>query len=108
AEGVTTDDIAGQENHIDREDNGPHANSKTVWKPECLAGIVDQDAPNQVGEAEKVTVKILEDQRKTAFSEVRLAWLADGAGWRIGPERLVISAPVVVARQPEKAGYPKN
>ena len=49
---------------------------------------------------------VLEDERKGGLAAVRLARLADGAGRRIGPERLVIGAAVVVAGEPETGREP--
>ena len=40
--------------------------------------------------------------------QIALARLADGAGGRIGPERLVVRAAVVVAGEPEAAGHPQD
>ena len=51
---------------------------------------------------------ILDDQRERALTEVGLARLADSAGRRIGPERLVVSAAVLIASEAESAGRPED
>src|ERR1700722_12987252 len=53
-------------------------------------------------------MEILQDQRKASFAEIALARLADGARRRVGPERLVIGAAVVVAGEPEEAWNPED
>ena len=57
-------------------------------------------------EVQEVAVDVLEDQRERALAAVALARLADGAGRRIGPERLVVGAAVVIAGEAEAAGRP--
>src|SRR5439155_15949824 len=47
---------------------------------------------------------VLQDQRKRLLAPIALARLADGAGRGIRPERLIVRAAVVVARQPKAAG----
>ena len=51
---------------------------------------------------------VLEDERKRLLAEVLLARLADGAGRRIGPERLVVGAAIVVAGEAEAARRPED
>src|SRR5688572_20320646 len=51
---------------------------------------------------------VLEDERERILAQVLLARLADGAGRRVGPERLVVGAAVVVAREAEPAWRPQD
>src|SRR6476659_120287 len=53
-------------------------------------------------------MEILHDEWKGPFSQVAFARLANCARRRVGPERFVIGAPVVVAGHAEQAGYPEN
>src|SRR3982751_2576279 len=53
-------------------------------------------------------MRILKDQRECALAEVRFARLAHGAGRRIGPEGLVISTAVVIAREAKQPGDPED
>ena len=52
----------------------------------------------------KIAVGVLQNQRERVLAEVRLARLADGARRRIGPERLVVGAAVVITGEAEQAG----
>src|SRR5205085_9501197 len=92
----------------DNQHDGSHANSKAVFKPERFHGIVSQNRPHQVGEAQKVTMKVLHNQREAAFAEIGLPRLADRARWRIGPEGLVVSATIVITGETEEARNPKD
>src|SRR6266571_1147637 len=51
---------------------------------------------------------VLEDERQRVLAPIPEAWLPDGAGGGIGPERLVVGAAIVVAGQPEAGGGPKD
>ena len=53
-------------------------------------------------------MEILHDQRKTSLAEIGLARLADGAGGRVGPERLIVGAAIVVTGEAKQAGDPEN
>ena len=47
---------------------------------------------------------VLDDEGEKSLAAITLARLTDGAvGW-IGPEALVVSSPIVVARQAESGG----
>ena len=45
---------------------------------------------------------------KERSPQIGLARLADGAGGRIGPERLVVGAAIVIAGEAEAAGRPQD
>src|SRR5580658_6350705 len=53
-------------------------------------------------------MKILQDKGKGMLSQISLAGLAHRARRRIGPERFVIRAAVVVTGHAKQAGYPEN
>ena len=59
-------------------------------------------------EIQKVAMDVLKDQRERALAEIVLARLADGAGGRVGPERFVVCAAIVVAGEAESAGRPED
>ena len=52
-------------------------------------------------EVQEIAVHVLEDERKRLLAEVAVARLAHGAAGRIGPERLVVGAAIVVAGEAE-------
>src|SRR5262245_25972467 len=59
-------------------------------------------------EVEEVAMDVLHDQWKVTFAPVALARLADGTGRRVGPERLVVGAAIVVTRQTKSTGRPED
>ncbi len=107
-ERVTAKNISTQKHHVHNQNEGPDTDSETVGKSEGYHCVIDQKGPHQVGEPQKVAMVILQNQRKASFAEILLARLAHRARRRIGPERFVVCAAVVVTGQPEKAGYPEN
>ena len=108
AERVAAEYISAEKHNVHHQDEASDADAEAVGETEGHDCVVDQKGPHQVGEPQKVAMEILQDQRKASFAEIGLARLADGARRRIGPERFVVRAAVVVTGEPEEAGYPKN
>ena len=79
-----------------------------IGEPHRLPDVVGQDEQKQDRQIQKVAVDVLEDERERLLAEILLARLADGARRRIGPERLVVGAAIVVAGEAETAGRPEN
>ena len=105
---MTTENVAADQDDVDGEHDGSHPDAEAVLEPERLPHVVSKKAPDDVGQPQKLAVKILKNQRKAVLAPVGFAGLAYGASGRIGPERFVVSAAVVVAGEAEKAGYPEN
>ena len=108
AERVAAEDVASQQHHVDAQHDGADSDAEAIVEPERLHRVVDQKAPHNVGEPQKMAVKVLQDQRKAALAEIGFARLAYRARRRIGPERLVVRTAVVVAGEPEQAGNPED
>ena len=51
---------------------------------------------------------VLQHERKRSLAQIGLARLSHRAGRRIGPERFVVRAAVVVAGEPEAARRPRS
>ena len=102
AEGVAAEYIPAEKHNVHHQDDAPDPDPEAVRKAEAHDRVVNQKGPNQVGEPQEVAMEILQDQRKASFAEITLARLADRTRRRIGPERLVIGAAVVVAGEPER------
>src|SRR5260370_12448801 len=49
-----------------------------------------------------------QDKGERVLAAVVRPGLADGAGWRVRPERLVVSAPVVIAGESETTRRPED
>src|SRR5207237_10924192 len=73
-----------------------------------LPDVMEEDDEEHQGEVEEIAVDVLQDERERALAEVALAGLAHRARGRVGPERLVVRAAVVVAGHAEAAGGPQD
>src|SRR5262249_46744975 len=60
------------------------------------------------GKVEKIPMNILDDQRQRSLPTIVLPWLSHGASRRVSPKCFVIFPPIVIARQTEPTGRPKN
>ncbi|MDQ6698800.1 MAG: hypothetical protein M3Z36_01285, partial [Acidobacteriota bacterium] len=67
-----------------------------IREPESFPRVVRQKNQEDEREVEKIAVDILQDERESTLAAIGFARLADGAGGRIGPERFVICAALVV------------
>src|SRR6185369_11128988 len=110
---VTTEGVTAKQNRIDGKNNCPVTDPKTdlprrVREPHSLPRIVQEDHDEREREIKKIPVHVLKNQRKRTLAEITLAGLAYRARRRVRPERFVISASVVVTRQPKAAGRPKD
>ena len=75
---------------------------RRVGEPERLPDVVREHDQEAEREEQQVAMDVLQDQRERVLAPVALARLADRAGWRIGPERLVVGAAVVIAGESEE------
>ena len=70
-------------------------------EPHRLPGVERENDDEDEREVQGVAVDVLDDEREPALAEILLARLTDRAARRVGPERLVVGAAVVVAGEPE-------
>ena len=105
---MTPEYISAKKHDIHDKDEGSNPDPKSIREKERPPRVIDQKAPNDVGEPQEVAMKILQNERKGSFTQITLARLAHRARRRIGPERFVICAAVVVTGHAEQAGYPEN
>src|SRR6266480_182127 len=105
---VTAKRVAAQQNNIDRKHNRADANSKSIWKPKRFPNIDREHDQKEKCQIKKISMHILHNERERAFTPVALARLTDGARRRIGPERFVICAAIVITGEPKAGGRPKN
>ena len=54
AERVTTEDVAAEQHHVDGKHEGAKTDPEAIVQTRMPSGIVDQEAPDQIGEAQKV------------------------------------------------------
>ena len=106
---MAAEHVAAEQHDVDRRARSVPTPMPNDTAP--VAGSVNQNAfhtsqarisENAEREEQQVAVDVLQDERKRVLAAVARARLADGAGRRIGPERLVVGAAVVVAGQPEE------
>src|SRR2546423_1136536 len=105
---MTTKSVATEQHNVDCENNCADTQAESAIEPERFPNVVTQDENKNEREIQKIAVHVLHDQRKGALTEISFARLANGAGGRIRPERLVIGASIIIAGQPEPARRPKN
>src|SRR3954466_5245754 len=107
--GMTAEGVAAEEHQVRRQNECSKANPELATaigprEPERLPYIRREDDEEEQRDVHEVAMDVLHDQRERALAEIRLARLANGAVRRIGPERLVIRAAIVIARHPEQTG----
>src|SRR5436305_3789086 len=79
-----------------------------IDKPKRFPNIVSEHHDEEERDVHEIAVDILHDQRKRTLAEISFPGLADGAGWRVRPERFVIRASIIIAGQPKSARRPQN
>ena len=113
AQRVAAERVAAEKHDVDRQDQRAQADPEldaagAVGEPQRQPHVVGQDHDEDERQVEKVAMHVLHDQRERAFSPVALARFADRARRRVRPERLVVSAAVVVAGEAKAAGGPQD
>src|SRR3981081_4680686 len=107
-QGVTAKCITAEQNDVDREDECSDSNSKSVRKPKRFPNIDTQNDDENECEIKKIAVHVLHDEREGTLTEISFARFAHRAGRRIGPERLVVGAAIVITGESETARRPQN
>ena len=79
-----------------------------IGKPKRLPNVDSKDHYKDQREIKKIAMDVLHDERERTFAQISLARLAHGTGWRVGPERLIVSASIIIAGEPESARRPEN
>ena len=108
AQRVTTKCGTAQQNDVNRQDDCANADAEPMIKPERLPNVVAQGQNENEREIQKITMHVLDDERERALAEIRFARLANGACRRVGPERFVIRASIIITGQPKTARRPQN
>src|SRR5215469_11774250 len=72
-ERVTPEYITGEQDDIDYKNEASDSDSESVREDEPYDSVVNQKSPHDVRESQKIAVKILHDQRKGSFPQIRLA-----------------------------------
>ena len=107
AQRVAAERVAAEQHDVDREHERADADAELLSRPSrrrtssAFHDVVREDEEEEQRDVQEVAVDVLEDERKRSLAAVALARLADGAVRRIGPERLVVRAAIVVAGEAE-------
>src|SRR5205085_10394903 len=107
--GMTAEGVAAEEHQVRRQHACTDSDAELATpigqrEPERLPYIRREDDEEEQRDVHEIAMDVLHDQRERALAEIRLARLANGAVRRIGPERLVVRAAIVIARHPEQPG----
>src|SRR3954469_21779425 len=84
------------------------ARTRAIGEPERLDRVANQNDDEHQPEVQKIPVHVLEDEREESLPQVAMARFSNRAGQRIGPERFVIGAAIVIAGEAESARRPQN
>src|SRR5438067_9789412 len=105
---VTTERVTAEQNDVNREDNCADADSESTVEPERLPNVVAQGQNENEREIQKIAMHVLHDERERALAKIRFARLTNGTCRRVGPERFVIRASIIITGQPKTARRPQN
>src|SRR5271170_5637883 len=108
AEGVESEENRVQNQHQGADTEAEMPLARCVGKPQRFPRVMRQQQNEQCRQVKKVTVDILQDQRKITFAQELFARLAHRTVDRIGPKRLVVSPAIVVAGKTKPARRPQN
>ena len=64
-EGVAAEDVSAKQHDIDDQNDGSDADPEAIGETEGLHRVVDQKAPDDVGEPQKIAVEILQDRAES-------------------------------------------
>src|SRR5674476_290209 len=110
---MTAESIQREENRVQRQHNRSHADAEMfragqVGEPHSFPRIMRKQDDEQRRQIKKVAVDVLNDERERAFAEKSFARFANGAVDRVGPERLVIGATIIIAGETKSGRNPQN
>lgn len=109
AEGVAGKGVERKERDVDGEDQRANANAEPAVEEEGADGVVPEKTNKEDGNIEKITVKILQDERKLRFATVFAAGrFTHGASGRVQKKRAVVGFAVIVASSAKSEWASKN
>src|SRR5688572_29858227 len=113
AERVTTKRITAQQNRVNDQHQCAYSNPETfttlgIGKPHRLPGIPSQNKNKNHREVHEVAMHILKNQWKSIFTPIGFAGFTHGARNRVGPERAIVRAAVVITGGTKSTGCPEN
>src|SRR3954468_8489556 len=110
---MAAEGVASQQQGVRRQDEAADADAemartRTIGEPERLDRVANQNDDEHQPEVQKIPVHVPEDEREESLPQVAVARFSNRAGQRIGPERFVIGAAIVITGEAESARRPQN
>src|SRR5262245_18026018 len=105
---VTTKRVASEKDHVDRHHDSSDTNTKTISELRRDDRVVAENHDEQQREVEKVSMDVLEDQRKLSLAAIIVSRLTDRTCRRIRPKCFVVRAAIVITGEPKSARSPKD
>src|SRR5262249_16386943 len=110
---VATEGVRGEQEHVDGEYDRPDADAEVAsavgaGPPQRPGDGLAENAGEKDRDVQKVAMHVVQNEREGALAEVLRARLTDGARRRVGPERLVIGAAIVIAGEAKTGGERQN
>src|ERR1043166_996987 len=113
-EGVASERVTAEEHDVDGQHQRADAEAKFfcagngIGKPQRFPNVRSQQQNKNESNVKKVAMDVLHDQRKRFFAQIFFARFADGARGRVGPERFVISAAIIITGETKAARRPED
>src|SRR5256885_14728281 len=98
---MAAEGVAAEQYHVDDEDDGAESDAEvlmasvSIEEPHRLVCVTGEDDQEDNCRVEEIPVDILNYERQGSLTAITLAWLTNGAIWRIRPEALVVRTSVV-------------
>src|SRR5215475_11280434 len=83
-------------------------NAKMAVEPEGVVSIAGENHDKNESQIKKITMNILNDQRKRSFAQISLPRLTDGARRWVCPKCFVICTAIVIAGDAETTWSPQD
>src|SRR3954470_77169 len=108
---VTAKCVAAQQDHINDQNQSTNAYTEMTaavctWEEHGLYCVVSKNDDEQQRNVEKISVYVLQYQRKFSFAAIAMTRFANSACRWIGPKRFVISAAIVVTSETKSTWCP--
>src|SRR3954471_19841193 len=108
---VAAERVAAEQDHVedqhDRADADPKMTAAVCTdKKHRFDRVVSKDDDEQQRNVEKISVNVLQYQRKFSFAAIAMTRFANSACRWIGPKRFVISAAIVVTSETKSTRRP--
>src|SRR5882672_3206369 len=111
---MTAKRVTAQQHDIHRQDERANTEAELLFtrgnisKPHGLPDVPGEKDNKQKRHVKKITMNILHDERKGFFAEVPFPRFSYGTCRRVGPERFVVCAAIIIASKAKASRRPEN